>query len=403
MKPTALRGLSALLTAAVLIAGFEVRNVDAADDAASLQLLVETLDMVEDESVLQALLSGTLKGLEGRRDVPAPKRWKSVATKLGAHSNARIRNFVDQLSQIFGDEDAIQRALAVVRDGNASPEERRRQLTILLDQQNRDASALLESLLDVPELRMTAIRGYAAVENDTAPSVLLKRYPAMNGQQQRAVIETLATRKPYAVALLEAIQNKTVSRADIPTHVSRSLHALLGGRFVSVFGQPPSLGADREKQISGWKARITPEALAKASASRGRVVYQKTCAACHLLYGEGGRIGPDLTGSNRANLDYLLLNSVDPSYDVPAAYRMTTIVTTDGRVVNGIIAEEDRTRVILKTVEKSRLVIAKSDIEERSVSKKSMMPEGQLEALKPQQVFDLIRYLRTTEQVELPE
>ncbi|MGB0738778.1 MAG: hypothetical protein ACPGXX_01820, partial [Planctomycetaceae bacterium] len=71
--------------------------------------------------------------------------------------------------------------------------------------------------------------------------------------------------------------------------------------------------------------------------------------------------------------------------------------------VNGVIAEEDTTRVILKTVEQPRLVIAKSDIDERVISDKSMMPEGQLDQLKPQQVFDLISYLRTTEQVELAQ
>ncbi|MFZ9088794.1 MAG: c-type cytochrome, partial [Planctomycetaceae bacterium] len=155
--------------------------------------------------------------------------------------------------------------------------------------------------------------------------------------------------------------------------------------------------------IAEWKRKLTPEILDRADASQGRLVFQKTCAACHQLYGEGGQIGPDLTGSNRANLDYLLLNSIDPSFDVPAAYRMTTIATVDGRVVNGVIAEEDTTRVILKTVEQPRLVIAKSDIDERVISDKSMMPEGQLDQLKPQQVFDLISYLRTTEQVELAQ
>ena len=94
--------------------------------------------------------------------------------------------------------------------------------------------------------------------------------------------------------------------------------------------------------------------IADASASRGRAVFTKTCAACHVLYGEGGKIGPDLTGSNRANLDYILLNSVDPSYDVPAGYRMVTIVTVDGRVVSGVIAEEDETRIVLKTVEQPK-------------------------------------------------
>ena len=138
-------------------------------------------------------------------------------------------------------------------------------------------------------------------------------------------------------------------------------------------------------------------------ASRGRVVFQKTCAACHMLYGEGGKVGPDLTGSNRANLDYILLNSVDPSYDVPDAYKTVSVLTIDGRVVNGVLAEEDATRIVLKTPEQPRVVIAKEDIDIRKVSPKSMMPDGQLDRMKQQDVLDLIKYLRTTRQVEIPQ
>ena len=119
------------------------------------------------------------------------------------------------------------------------------------------------------------------------------------------------------------------------------------------------------------------------------------------MYGEGAKIGPDRTGSNRANLDYILLNSVDPSYDVPEGYRMTSIVTVDGRVLNGLIAEEDGTRIVMKTVEQPRLVIAKEDIEIRKISPKSMMPDGQFDKMTKQELLDLILYLRTTEQVDI--
>lgn len=389
--------------AALLFAAASVRTASAIDEVESLDLLVESLGDVEDASVLRALMSGMLKGLEGRRDVKSPSGWGEVAAKLNGHDDEGVRDLSNQLSQIFGDEAAVQRALAIVRDSDAEPQARRKNLLALLDQQNREASGLLKNLLDEPGLQIAAIRGYATVEHKDAPAILLKRYPAMSPELRRAAIETLATRKPYADALLKAVRDEVVARDDIPTHVARSLSTLLGDRFAAVFGKPPTLGADREKLIAQWKSRMSPSVMDRADASRGRVVFKKTCASCHLLYGEGGKIGPDLTGSNRANLDYILLNSVDPSFDVPAAYRMVTIITTDGLVANGIIAEEDGTRVILKTVEKPRLVIAKSDIDERIVSKKSMMPDGQLEKLKRQEVFDLIQYLRTTEQVELPE
>ena len=82
---------------------------------------------------------------------------------------------------------------------------------------------------------------------------------------------------------------------------------------------------------------------------------------------------------------------------------MGVIQTVDGRVLNGVIAEENAQRVILKTVQQPRVVILKEDIDNRTVSKKSIMPDGQFDQMKPQEVIDLIRYLQTVEQVEVAQ
>ncbi|NQV28538.1 MAG: c-type cytochrome [Rhodopirellula sp.] len=373
----------------------------AIDEAESLKLLVETLSSTNDQDVRGALLRGMLRGLEGRRNVVAPTGWIELSAKLAKSDDASVRDLSNQLSQIFGDRAAVQRALAVLKDSSAEAGARRKALRSLLTQQNADASMLLEPLLDEPALQLDAIRGYAMVENATAPAVLLSRFEEMNPESKRAVVETLATRKNYAQELLAAVERKTIAREEIPAHVARSLDSLLGERFVSVFGKVKPVAEDREKVIARYRQLLTPSLIADADAARGRAIFRKTCASCHLLYGDGAKIGPDLTGSNRANLDYILLNSVAPSYDVPAGYKMVSIVTVEGRVLNGVIAEEDETRVILKTVEQPRVVILKQDIDVRKVSDKSMMPEGQLDKMKPLEVADLIKYLRTTEQVEL--
>jgi putative heme-binding domain-containing protein len=374
---------------------------DAMDETEPFALLVETLESSDDPSVRAALLKGMLSGLEGRRKVAAPKGWTKLSDKLAASENAAVRERSLALSQIFGDQAAVAHALASVIDPAIDTGQRRATLILLLNQQNRDASNLLKSLIDQPAMTLSAIRGYAIVENKEAPSVLLSRFSKLEPQQQRAVIETLASRKVYAEALLVALQNKQVSLDDIPTQVARSLDDMLGERFTKVFGTVRAVAGDREQLLAKYKKWCSPAAIAAADASRGRAVFAKTCAACHTLYGEGGKVGPDLTGSNRANLDYILLNSVDPSYDVPDAYKTVVVLTVDGRVVNGVLAEEDSTRIVLKTAEQPRVVIAKEDIELRKVSPKSMMPDGQLDNMEKQQVIDLIKYLRTTAQVEM--
>ena len=373
----------------------------AMDENEPLALLVETLESLEDSSVQAALLKGMLSGVEGRRSVETPKGWATLYERLSTSENAAVRERSLALSQIFGNQLAVAQALASVTDPGIEAGRRRASLSLLLDQQNQDASNLLKSLIDEPAMTLAAIRGFAIVENEDAPSVLLSRFPKFEPQQQRAVIETLAARKVYANELLKALESAKVSKNDIPAQVAHSLSDMLGERFTKAFGEVRRVAEDRTALIEKYKKMCGPDAIATGNASRGRAVFQKTCAACHMLYGEGGQVGPDLTGSNRANIDYILLNSVDPSFDVPDAYKTVNVLTVDGRVANGVLAEEDSTRIVLKTAELPRVVIAKEDIQERKVSPKSMMPDGQLDQMGKQDVIDLIKYLRTTEQVEM--
>ena len=378
------------------------KDVVASNNVDSFQLVVTAVGSTTDTSVQAALLKGMLLGLEGRRSVRAPEGWSALSNTLACSTSAPVRQHALALSQIFGDTMAVASALECVQDSSVAAAQRCSTLSLLLGQQNQEASQLLKVLIDEPALTLSAIRGYAVVRNDEAPAVLISRYSKLNAQQQRAVIETLASRKAYAEALLEALKMNQIQSSSIPVQVARSLKNLLGKKFTDVYGALPVVGAEREHLIKKYKKLCKPSAVAAADASRGRAVFQKTCAACHVLYGEGGKVGPELTGANRANLDYILLNSVYPSLDVPHAYRTVSVLTVDGRVVNGVLAEEDGTKIVLRTPEQPRVVIAKEDIDFRKISPQSMMPDGQLDAMKPQEVIDLVKYLRTTEQVELP-
>src|SRR5262249_23454452 len=126
-----------------------------------------------------------------------------------------------------------------------------------------------------------------------------------------------------------------------------------------------------------------------------------TCANCHTLFGEGGKIGPDLSGSQRANPEYLLSKILDPNAVVNRDYQVTVINTTGGRTLNGIVKAEDDKTVTLQTP--NELVrVPKADVEERQRSAVSLMPEGQLTPLSDAEVPDLIAYLAGPTQVPLP-
>src|SRR5204862_7557870 len=142
-------------------------------------------------------------------------------------------------------------------------------------------------------------------------------------------------------------------------------------------------------------------AVAKADTRQGRAAFNPACASCHTLCGEGGKIGPELTGGGRDNLDYLLENIVDPSAVVTADFRMSVVDLKDGRVLNALIAAKTERTLTLKTMTET-LTVERSDIAGIRDSTLSLMPEGLLEALTPEQARDLVAYLMHQTQVPLP-
>jgi putative heme-binding domain-containing protein len=120
------------------------------------------------------------------------------------------------------------------------------------------------------------------------------------------------------------------------------------------------------------------------------------------LFGEGGDVGPELTGSQRTSLDYLLENILDPSALVPYDYQVTILETKDGRFLTGIIKKETDKLVTVRT-QNDTVIVPQGEIESRTKSSLSMMPEGILAKLKDEEVRDLIAYVSSPSQVTLPK
>src|SRR5690242_18994695 len=107
--------------------------------------------------------------------------------------------------------------------------------------------------------------------------------------------------------------------------------------------------ADKAVELKTFKQALNPAALSKADLPHGRQVFTKTCGTCHVLFNTGKQIGPDLTGSNRANLDYVLENVLDPSAVIGKDYQTTLVITSDGRTITRIVKQETPTAVPLQT------------------------------------------------------
>jgi putative heme-binding domain-containing protein len=147
---------------------------------------------------------------------------------------------------------------------------------------------------------------------------------------------------------------------------------------------------------------LTDSAMGGANIANGHAIFQRTCGACHKLYGEGGIIGPDLTGSNRGNVEYLLSNVLNPNAEVQDAYRMVVVTTRDGRTHTGNVVSETDRQLTLRVVGRDPVSIAKADIQSREVTTTSMMPPGLFDALVDREVIDLVAYLRTVQPSKVP-
>src|SRR5262249_17722075 len=153
--------------------------------------------------------------------------------------------------------------------------------------------------------------------------------------ERQEALTTLASRPAYALALLDAVERKAISRSDVSPFTARQLANLrnpeVSKRLEKVWGQVRQTPEEKKKLIEKYKRQLTTEVLAKANLSNGRLVFSRTCMQCHTLFGEGAKIGPDLTGSNRGDLHYILENSVDPSAVIGRDYLLNNIFTKKGR------------------------------------------------------------------------
>ena len=146
---------------------------------------------------------------------------------------------------------------------------------------------------------------------------------------------------------------------------------------------------DRQQVID----RLTPELKEGGDPTRGKLVFVEQCAKCHRHNGEGGQVGPDLSGMAAIPRHELLIHILDPSRSVEGNFVQYSVATTDGRVINGLLASESKTSVELIDAEGKRHVILRDDIDEMATSKKSLMPEGFEKQVPTTAISDLLAFL----------
>jgi putative heme-binding domain-containing protein len=206
-------------------------------------------------------------------------------------------------------------------------------------------------------------------------------------------VNQLAGRKTWAGELLAAVGDKRVPRTDLTDNTILRIRALrdkkLDAQIKAVWGQVRDTPAELNALIDKMRKELY---AGPASFERGRKVFENQCAKCHKFEGKGHDVGPNLDGAAR-DLEYLLVNVLDPNRVVGAPYFLRVATLKNGRVETGLLAAEDETSITLKAENDALKVIPRKDLEELVVQEKSLMPEGLANNMTVQDFRDLVRYV----------
>ncbi|HIN95078.1 MAG TPA: c-type cytochrome, partial [Planctomycetes bacterium] len=340
----------------------------------------------------------------GRRQLPAPANWDRAQASWRQTADPQIATMLKQVGVIFGDGVAMKELLKTARDKDMPAATRRSALQSMVSVKAPGTAALLQSLINDRAVQSVAIGGLAAFDDPSTAEILLKRYPRMDRPQKEEIVEVLTTRPSYALKLLAAVEKNQVRREDISAQQAQQLNNLGSAQvredLERVWGSIQVSSAEQQRQLLAVKQMLQAAESKPADLAAGRALFKKRCANCHRLFGDGENIGPDLTGSGRANLDYILQNTVTPSAVVAAGYRVSIVATKDGRVLTGIVNEVSPQLITVQTA-KERVRLQKADVEQVKGLAASLMPDNLLKELNDQQVLNLIRYLASPRQVAL--
>lgn len=386
------------------VTGFIYRRMT--ETAEGWDVVFREAEQSDDPAQKEAFLTSLIDAR--KRGVPRAERgenWTGTpGLRIDQNSPAKLQHLVFELAVLERESGAVEQARALLTDPEALRPQREQALALLLHLQDAQTAPLLHPIITgeqtaPPSLRRAAIQALASLPHPGNAKTLLAAFSSLSPAQQTEVVNALATNPGDAIQLVEAVRAGKVPRQLLSPFLLRQMQALqnpkLNRMMTSVLGDINAPKPDLEAQTAKYRAILTPEALASADAAVGKTVYAATCGACHKLFGEGQNVGPDITGSNRKDLNYLLENVLDPNAVIGKDYQLNLFTMKDGRVMGGIVKEESETAVRIAMMGGAEFLLNKAEITKREVSKQSTMPEGLFDALPQEMLLNLVKYLQS--------
>jgi putative heme-binding domain-containing protein len=371
-----------------------MRRFAAAGTRADLARCARLLSLAPGAKDIKPLMAGFEAAYAGRSLAALPPE---LAQALARYSRQSLTLGVRQ-----GKPEAVAEALRLLADERG---DRSRQLQLLqvLGEVRRPACVPVVLGLAAHSsdnaLRIAALSALAVYDDPTIATVVLKAYPEMSDDVLSAAQGLLCARSAWAGRFLDADENGTIDRRTVPREIAEKLlllgDAAIAGRVTRLFGPIEPAAPAALRSLVDRLASVVRGGTGVPKP--GKQIFDRQCARCHSLFGQGGKVGPDLTTYRRDDVDTMLLHVVNPSAEIREGYSTSIVATADGRVLSGVVVEQDPNVVVLRTDDGRELALARSDIDAIKTSPRSIMPEGLLAALSDQQVRDLLAYLRSSQ------
>jgi putative heme-binding domain-containing protein len=302
------------------------------------------------------------------------------------------------LASTWKDRAALQIARAAFDDESAPVEKRIRALAALIFAEDRQAVGAAGDLLaksNDRELRGAILEALGEDSSPETADAVLAAYAKLDPDLQPKAVEMLSQRPAWSKRLVAAIAAKEIPAAAV--NVNQAARLLdsrdeeLRTAAAAIWGAVRTeRNPQREEVIQRMRRLLTEK---PANPERGIAAFQKVCGQCHTIHGAGQNVGPDITSNGRASFEQLLSNVFDPSLVIGAAYQAKTAYLSDGRVLTGLVVEDNDQRLVLKMQGGKTETIPRDEIEEVSLSNLSLMPEGVETQLSEQEIIDLFGYL----------
>ena len=363
----------------------------------SLNREVTLLKHLEGDA-LRRRLAGLWLAMEPRANVPMPAAWSSVVPRLYESKEIAVRQLAESLAATFGDSTAFPRLRDALADAKAVHASRQHAFEVLSRAQDRASLPVFLKLVDDAAFRTPVIGLLSRFDSPDVSSVLVQHFKGLKPADRSAALNALTSRPSFALALLDAVAAGTIARDQITAFDVRQLVSLKNAevdrRVAAAWGRINQTPAEKLQQIGKLEKIFNEAPLWAYSAGAGRQHFQKLCMSCHRIGNEGARLGPELTGAGKHGVRYFLENVIDPDAVIGTDFRATIIETKDDETLTGLLANETPSAITLRTTTGDS-VIAKSIIKSRTVSEKSLMPEGLLEALGEREKIELLKFLTT--------